>query len=231
MTKATCWCSACWLLLWAGPLAFFGVAYNYALLGTLAAADKFHRCPVELRAAFVGAVVGVLAWFAPGLVGGGNQITQRTLSGTEAAAAMCLVFLLRFGMGAISYAALTPGGLFAPMLVLGAQIGFLYGKVCSYWFPTVVPNPTSLAIVGMAAFFTAVVRAPMTGIVLIIEMTSSFTMLLPMLTACFASMFIPTLLRNAPIYDSLRQRLIRNRHARFRSHQPDSETGSRPRLD
>ena len=109
------------------------------------------------------------------------------------------------------------------MLVLGAQLGFLYGKVCSYWFPTVAPNPTSLAIVGMAAFFAAVVRAPMTGIILTIEMTSSFRMLLPMLTACFAAMTVPTLLRNAPIYDSLRQRLTQNRHARFPSHQWDAE--------
>jgi H+/Cl- antiporter ClcA len=73
------------------------------------------------------------------------------------------------------------------MLVLGAQLGFLYGTACTYWFPAVAPNPTSLAIVGMAAFFTAVVRAPITGIVLVTEMTSSFTMLLPMLSACFAA--------------------------------------------
>ena len=69
------------------------------------------------------------------------------------------------------------------------------------------PNPTSLAIVGMAAFFTAVVRAPITGIVLVTEMTSSFTTLLPMLAACFAAMAVPTLIRNRPIYESLRQRL------------------------
>ena len=188
-----------------------GVAYNRTLLGTLAAAEKLGHWPVELRAAIVGAAVGMLAWFAPGLVGGGDGITQRTLSGSETVGMMSMVFLLRFGLGAISYAALTPGGLFAPMLVLGAQLGFLYGTVCSYWFPTVAANPASLAVVGMAAFFTAVVRAPITGIVLAIEMTSSFTMLLPMLAASFAAMAVPTLLRDAPIYDSLRQRLFRSK--------------------
>jgi len=60
----------------------------------------------------------------------------------------------------------------------------------------------------MAAFFTAVVRAPLTGIVLVTEMTASFTLLLPMLTSCFAAMVVPTLLRQAPIYDTLRQRAI-----------------------
>ena len=84
-------------------------------------------------------------------------VTQSTLSGTEPVGVMSMVFFLRFGLGAISHSASTPGGLFAPMLVLVAQLGFLYGTVCSYWFPAVTPNPTSLAIVGMAAFFTAVV--------------------------------------------------------------------------
>jgi CIC family chloride channel protein len=61
----------------------------------------------------------------------------------------------------------------------------------------------------MAAFFTAVVRAPLTGIVLVIEMTASFTLLLPMLAACFAAMLIPNLLRSPPIYDSLRERTLK----------------------
>ena len=60
----------------------------------------------------------------------------------------------------------------------------------------------------MAAFFTGVVRAPLTGIVLVIEMTGNFTMLLPMLVACFAAMFVPIILGDPPIYDSLRQRIL-----------------------
>ena len=58
----------------------------------------------------------------------------------------------------------------------------------------------------MAALFTGVVRTPLTGIVLVIEMTASFTMLLPMLGACFMAMLVPTLLRDPPIYESLRRR-------------------------
>jgi CIC family chloride channel protein len=73
----------------------------------------------------------------------------------------------------------------------------------------VVPNPTAVAVVGMAAFFTAVVRAPVTGIVLVTEMTGSFTLLLPMLGACFAAMLVPTMLSDPPIYDSLREITLR----------------------
>jgi chloride channel protein, CIC family len=91
---------------------------------------------------------------------------------------------------------------------LGSQSGLLFGILCHQWFPALAPHPTALAIVGMAAFFTAVVRAPLTGIILVTEMTASFTLLLPMLASCFAAMTVPTLLRDAPIYDSLRERTL-----------------------
>lgn len=61
----------------------------------------------------------------------------------------------------------------------------------------------------MAAFFAGVVRAPVTGIVLVAEMTGNVTMLLPMLGACFVAMLLPSLLHNPPIYDSLRKRTLR----------------------
>ena len=159
--------------------------------------------------ALIGAAVAALAWFAPGLVGGGDAITQRTLSGADGVTTLAGVFVLRFGLGAVSYAAGTPGGLFAPMLVLGAQSGLLFGTLCAHWLPVVAPSPIELGVVSMAAFFTAVVRAPVTGIILVTEMTGSFTMLLPMLLACFGAMTVPTLLRDAPIYDSLRERTLR----------------------
>ncbi|MGO9932183.1 MAG: H(+)/Cl(-) exchange transporter ClcA [Steroidobacteraceae bacterium] len=201
---------------WTRPLYFmlgaiaglFAILYNHALLGGINAANRLEHWPVPLRAALIGAAVGSLAWFAPGLVGGGDALTQRTLAGGEALAIVPLVFLIRFTLGAVSYAALTPGGLFAPMLVLGAQIGLLFGVLCQLLFPDLHIQPEAFAVVGMAAFFTGVVRAPLTGIVLVVEMTASVNMLLPIMSACFAAMLVPTLLRNAPIYESLGARLI-----------------------
>jgi CIC family chloride channel protein len=114
-----------------------------------------------------------------------------------------------FMLGPVSYAAGTPGGLFAPMLVLGAQIGLTFGLLCNHTLGAFSAPPVTFAVVGMAAFFTAVVRAPVTGIIVIIELTSAFNQMLPMLWACFAAMVVPTLLGNAPIYDSLRARTIR----------------------
>jgi chloride channel protein, CIC family len=160
-----------------------GVAYNRAILGLLAVVERLRGWPVEARAAVVGAVVGLLAWLVPGLVGGGDAITQRALSGAETVASVSAIFLVRFALGPLSYAAGTPGGLFAPILVLGAQSGFLFANFSYPWFPAITPSSTALAVVGMAAFFT-------------------------MLGACFAAMLVPTVFRNAPIYDSLRERML-----------------------
>jgi chloride channel protein, CIC family len=183
--------------------------YNGTLLGAIRAAERLGRWPVELQAGVIGAAVGILAWFAPEMVGGGDPITQHVLAGKAAIAMVPLAFLLRFVLGAVSYAAATPGGLFAPMLVLGAQLGVLVGAASRLAFPEFDVDPTALAVVGMAAFFTGVVQAPVTGIVLVTEMTGSFTMLLPMLAACFAAMLVVNLLGSAPIYASLRQRTVR----------------------
>ena len=159
------------------------VAYNRVLLSTIAAVDRLSSWPVELRAGLIGAGVGTMAWFAPGLVGGGDTITQRALSGAGTLTVILAVFLLRFGLGALSYAARTPGGLFAPLLVLGAQLGLSFGIICRLAFPGSDIQPEGFAIVGMAALFTGIVRAPLTGLVLVTEMTASVTMLLPMLGA------------------------------------------------
>ena len=191
-----------------------GVAYNRTLLGALAAAERLGRwMSVDVRAALVGVAVGLLAWFGPGLVGGGEAITQQTLAGGASMVVVCYVFLIRFGLGPVSYAAGTPGGLFAPMLVLGAQSGLALGTLFCRWFPDLGQRPAAFAVVGMAAFFTAVVRAPVTGIILVTEMTGCFTLLLPMLLACFAAMTVPNLLGDPPIYDSLTRHAVQQRTA------------------
>jgi len=198
-----------------GALAgLMGVVYNRALLQTMAAIGRF-RLPVEARAGLIGACVGCLAWFLPGLVGGGDPITQRTLLGAGTLAMLPLAFLLRFALGAVSYSAGTPGGLFAPMLVLGAQFGLAFGLAARLAFPGLDIQPEGFAVVGMAALFTGVVRAPLTGIVLATEMTADVTMLLPMLGACAMAMLTPTLLKDPPIYDSLRERTVNQERARL----------------
>ncbi len=87
------------------------MAYTGALLGSISLADRF-RWPIELRAAVIGGLVGAIAWFAPGFVGGGDTITQWRYPEADRTR-FTLVFLLRFFLGPVSYAA-APSGLVAP---------------------------------------------------------------------------------------------------------------------
>lgn len=186
------------------------VAYNKAVLATLAAADLMRglrSLPRETCAALVGAATGVLAWMGPALVGGGDNLTQRALLGSGSLFLLPFLFQLRFWFGALSYSVGTPGGLFAPLLTLGAQLGLLFGSLCGSAFPNLPIQPHAFAAVGMAAFFTGVVRAPLTGLVLVTEMTNNATLLLPMLAASFMAMLIPTQVNDRPLYDALRDRL------------------------
>lgn len=196
----------CFVLGAAAGLA--SLPYNRAILGALDASDRL-EWPAERKAALVGAAVGALAWFAPELAGDGGALTQRTLDGAYGLAALPLVFLLRFVLGAASYAAATPGGLFAPLLVLGAEFGSFLGQAVYAGAPDAQTHAAILAIVGMAAFFSAVVRAPLTGMILLTEMTGSSELLLPMLAACFAAMATAAACRNEPIYDALKARAAR----------------------
>ena len=188
-----------------------GAFYSRAILGALAVADRFAHIPVEARAAAVGAGVGLIAWYAPGLVGGGDNITRATLDGTLVGSVLLFVFALRFVLGPASYASGTPGGIFAPMLVLGAQIGVMLHIGVSSLGVASPAAPMSLAIVGMSAFFAAVVRAPLTGIVLVLELTNSVSLLLPLLAASFSAMAVAAAMGVAPVYDALGERAARGR--------------------
>lgn len=193
---------------------FGGLIYNRTLLWGLNTSDRFGSLPIELRAATVGAAVAVIAWFAPSMVGGGDPLTQRALYGVGALAILPCIYLLRLAMISSSYSVRTPGGLFAPLLVLGAVLGLWLGKLCALALPGMAIQPEGFALVGMAALFTGIVRAPVTGIVLVTEMTANVSMLLPMIVACFAAMLVPTFLGDEPIYDSLGERLSRSEHAK-----------------
>ena len=190
-------------------LGVLGATYNRVTLWGLDLFDRVPVSPVELRAALVGGAIGLIAWFEPSLVGGGDRLNQEVLGGGVSLFALATIFAVRWLIGPWSYSAGTPGGLFAPLLLVGSAFGMMFGTVAKDVFPVLAPEPLVFAMAGMCAFFTAVVRAPLTGIILITEMTATTTLLMPMLAACFGAMVVATLLGSEPIYDTLRVRMLR----------------------
>jgi len=186
-------------------LGAFAVIYNWTVLKALALIGGLRHVQVETRAALIGAGVALVAWQAPGWVGGGENIVQEALTDSGALSRLLQLFMIRYLLGAVCYAAGTPGGVFAPMLALGALSGQMFGRLCLHIAPDVFPYPGAFALVGMTALFSGVTRAPLTGIVLVTEMSGNTAMLLPILCACFAAMLPPTLCGAAPLYESLRK--------------------------
>jgi CIC family chloride channel protein len=189
-------------------LGALGVAYNRGVVIGLELNARAVRWPVEIRAGIVGAAVGLVAWFGPPLVGDGHFLNQRVLAEGLPALFLLLVFVVRLVLGPFSYSAGTPGGLFAPLLLVGASFGSLLGTVSGHALGVFAPSPAALAIVGMSSFFAAVVQAPLTGIVLIAEMTGTTVLLVPMLAAALAASLTASLLGGRPIYDVLRERML-----------------------
>jgi CIC family chloride channel protein len=193
-------------------LGALGVAYNRFVVRLLDLADAWPKVPPEAKAAVIGAAVGLLLWFEPLLVGGGDELNQWVLEGRAPLGSLLLVLAVRWFLGPLSYAAGTPGGLFAPLLLVGAAAGALFAGACNAALGMAL-DPVAFAIIGMSTFFTAVVRAPFTGIVLIVEMTATTTQLMPMLAAAGMAMAAATLLRGPPVYDTLRLRMLRREAA------------------
>jgi chloride channel protein, CIC family len=199
-----------------GLTGLLGVAFNRALLGTM---EGFARLgswlsrggdwSSRLAGAAVGAVVGLVGWFVPQALGGGHRLVEAALAGQVALALVPLWFLLRFGLTMVSYGCGAPGGIFAPLLVLGALIGLGVGEITHLIVPDAVNHPEAFAVVGMAAYFAAIVRAPLTGIVLIMEMTNSYEQILPLLVACFSAYAVADALGDQPIYEALLERDVR----------------------
>lgn len=198
---------AVWLFFLFGlATGILGVLYNRLLLAFLAAAANLKKIPVPLRAAAIGFLMGSFAWFAPKWIGGGDDITQSILASRSEVWLLLGIASLRFFLGPLSYSAGTPGGLFAPIIALGAIVGAASGSLNHALLPALAPSPLAFAVAGMAAFFTATIRAPLTGIVICLEMTGCYSLFFPMLATCLGAYLIPTLLKDAPIYDALAAR-------------------------
>ena len=188
-------------------VGLLGVAYNRLVLLLLDAFASVHRLPPEVKAGLVGALVGLLGVAAPLAVGSGEVLNEKVLLGGVPLGALLLLLLVRWLLGPLSYATGTPGGLFAPLLLVGAALGALVAGAMNALLPGDPLPVLGLTIVGMSTFFTAVVRAPLTGVVLIVEMTATTSLLVPMMIAAGAAVLSATLVKGPPIYDTLRERL------------------------
>jgi CIC family chloride channel protein len=193
-------------LLLGAAVGLLGVLYSRMIVVALDVTERIRGVTPEAKAAVVGAIVGMLAWFVPSVVGSGEAQVQAVLDGGHSLAFVGILFGVRLLLGPLCYAPGLPGGLFAPLLIIGAAAGLAFGILAESAMPAMTTPTAAFAPVGMATLFVAVVRAPVTGIALVVEMTGATGLFIPLLTACASATAVPALLGCAPIYDTLRDR-------------------------
>lgn len=184
-----------------------GVLFNKGLLWLQKQSNKYFRIPLWQKAGIIGVFIGLAGWWIPEALGTGHRIAEKVLSGVYATSDMIsfltLLLIAKFALTLISYISGLPGGIFAPMLLLGSLVGLLTGIISSAVFPDICGTPAAYAVAGMASFFAAVVRAPFTGVVLILEMTANYEQLFPLLVSCMVAYLISERLKTKPVYEAL----------------------------
>jgi H+/Cl- antiporter ClcA len=189
----------------------FGVLFNSGLVKSQIFYEKLHWMPARLKPAIPLVVAGFLGFVLPQVLGGGARLIN-SLPQMHYALYLLLVILAgKFLFTMLSYGTGVPGGIFMPLLTIGAVSGNVYGTIAAQYLhidPLYVNNFTILA---MAAYFSAIVKAPITGSILIMEMTGSMEQLLPLVTVCMSAYIASDLLEGKPIYDVLLNRMMAKR--------------------
>ena len=173
------------------------------LLGIRERFLRFPRHTVWFQPLAGGLLVGVMGWFVPQVLGVGYGFVGEALNGNMAFKMMLLLVVLKLFAVTVSYASGNAGGIFGPALFIGAMLGGSVGTVAHYFFPHYTATPGAYALVGMGAVFAGVVRAPMTSVLMIFEMTQDYAVIVPLMIANLVSLFIASRLQHEPIYEAL----------------------------
>lgn len=202
-----------WLYLLLGfCFGVIGILFNKMILATQ---DMFlfvhqnQRWRFVTIGLFLGAAFGALSVLEPDIAFSGLELIPEVEGGHYLAGGLLLLFLFRVLTTLLSFGSGAPGGVFAPTLALGTLFGMLFGLAAHALFPELVSEAGTFAIAGMGGLFAATVRAPITGILLVIEMTSNYEMILPLIVTCLGATMVAQSLGGRPIYTQLLERTMK----------------------
>lgn len=180
-----------------------GWLYNKILLTF----QKGYRKITLVKRPFVMAVpfliAGAVGIFMPELLGGGHRIIHLLSEGNLLLSYLGLLLIGKFLFSMISFGGGAPGGIFFPLLVLGALLGAIFGQVSIAYFGIPSQYYVNFLLLGMVGMFTGIVRAPVTGIILIAEMSGAPAQMLPLAVVAVIAYLTADFLKSKPIYESL----------------------------
>ncbi|GLK74213.1 H(+)/Cl(-) exchange transporter ClcA [Ancylobacter dichloromethanicus] len=186
-----------------------GFVFNRTLVWSLDHVRRFGmRSSFYIFPTFVGLTVGVLMFVRPEATQGGELLAVQLTKESLPLGMLAFVVLLRFVMTMASYSTGVAGGIFAPILALATTIGLCYGTTLDLFFDLPYQAHTTFAIAAMGGLFAATIGAPLVGMVLVLELTSAYAVLVPvMICAIFAHMAFLAL-GGRPIYEILLERTL-----------------------
>lgn len=196
-------------------LGAFGAFYNGILLKTQKLYLKQKWLPVQFRPSIPFIMAGILGLVLPQVLGGGHELVVSLIEDNAMLKFLIVLLVAKFIFSMVSFGSGAPGGIFFPLLVIGALTGAIYGKILVSVFNFNPIYMNNFIILGMAGYFTAIVRAPITGCILITEMTGAFTHLLSLSIVCIIAYIVADLLKSKPVYESLLERVLKNNSSEY----------------
>jgi len=182
---------------------FVSVAFTKLLLWMRARFLRFPKKTVWFQPVAGGLTVGLMGWFVPQILGVGYKHVGEALNGRFALRLMILLLALKLFAVTISYASGNAGGIFGPSLFMGAMLGGVVGTVAQRLLPGYVGSLGAYALVGMGTAFAGIIRAPMTSVVMIFEITRDYAVIVPLMISNLVSFFISARFQKQPIYEVL----------------------------
>ncbi|MBF7994470.1 H(+)/Cl(-) exchange transporter ClcA [Rahnella laticis] len=201
-----------WLYLVLGMVfGVVGVSFNALIFRTQDMFARIHGGNLKkilIIGGILGGFCGLLGLVQPEAAGGGFALIPLAAAGKYSLLMLLFLFVIRVATTLLCFASGAPGGIFAPMLALGTLLGTAFGTAAMYFFPQYGIEPATFAIAGMGALFAGSVRAPLTGIVLVLEMTDNYQLILPMIITCLGATLLAQFLGGKPLYSAILTRTL-----------------------
>lgn len=197
-----------WLLVLLGTvLGLCGCAYNIIMLKAQELFKRLDKIPSYVKLAVVFVISGVVGIFLPQVLCGGHSMVELLMTEQPTIAFMLLLVVAKFIFGTVCFASGAPGGTLYPLCILGTYIGAIFGSSAIGIFGLNEGLWQEFVVVGMAGLFASIVRAPITGIILVFELTGNMSNLLPLAVTAFTSYAVANLLGVEPFYEALLGRI------------------------
>lgn len=182
---------------------FISLAFTQGLLRTRLLFRKLPVWSAPFRPALGGLAIGVMLVFYPQVKSVGYEFVDQALNGGLPLKIMLILCAAKLVATILSYSSGNAGGIFAPSLYMGAMAGGAMGILVRHVAPFPTSDPGAFALVGMGTLFAGIIRAPMTSVCMIFELTQDYQILVPLMIANMISYWIARKIQPDPVYHAL----------------------------